>query len=1397
VVGEGAGILVLKRLSDALACGDEIHGLVQTVGLSNDMRGNLLSPEVEGQVRAMEAAYAAAGWSPDQVDLVECHGTGTPVGDAVELQSLRRIREQTPGIPGGTPIGSVKSNVGHLLTAAGAAGLVKILLALKHRTLPPQAHFREAAPDSPLHAGPFRVQTKAAPWEAPRDGRPRRAAVSAFGFGGINAHLLVEEFQGTRDEGRRARGRGFSVPRPSSLVPPEPVAIVGMDIRVGPLDGLRAFQEALFNGRPAFRRRPESRWRGADDFAFRLLGERGGNGAYLESVAVRPGEFGVPPREIPDILPQQLLMLQAAAGALADAGLSERTPRPRAGVAVGMDFDPEACAFHLRWSLENRVDEWRRRMGAEPADDGWLAALRDACGPPLTAARTLGALGGVVASRVAREFRLGGPSFTVSAEAASGLRALEIAVRSLRVGETDLHIAGAVDLAGDLRHVAATGLRAFGSGDRVRPFDASADGTLPGDGAAALVLKRLSDAKADGDRVYAVVRGLGFASGGGIDPVLPAPDVYARALRTALAEAGFAPETVGLVAAHGTGDSEEDPMEIAALREVLGGGGATPPHRDGEAARVALASAASVSGYVGAASGLISAAAAALCLFREILPPVPGFVEPAEPLRDAEAFHLPASPAYWFRNRVDGPRRAVAAAMTRDGNCGHVVLEAAAENDHGAVPEPVARQRRRPLGECPAALFVATGNTTEELFRKLDDLERHLRGPVGSGSSAAPDSLDAAARSWFRRNDPNDSGRGPALALVLRGRERIGRWLAEARRALSEGTPRKIVGPEGLAFFPKPLGPQGEVAFVYPGSGSHYVGMGRGLAVRWPDAVRSLDAETGHLRSQALPELYAPWRRSWSEGWEADAHRRIVSDPVHMLFGQVFHGSLVTRLANFFGIRPDAVIGYSLGETAGYFATGAWTGRGEMLRRMRETDLFRHILHGRCEAARAAWGIPPDADFRWRVAVFNRPADEVRRAMAGYPRTRLLIANTPEECVAGGDAEAVGALARDLGLAPIDLDGVTTVHCDAVLPAAEAYRALHLFPTAPPAGVRYYSAAFGEARAPTREGAADSILRQAADGFDFPRIVERAYADGVRIFLEMGPQASCKRMIGRILGDRPHTALSACVRGEDDELTILKFLGNLIAERVPVNLEALYGESAMPPENAVEPRLAGIAVIAGGPAPAPPPPPGIRLPRPAAPSNPKKGTEASLRDDGKRKTERIPMLSHDMENPVPTASEASFRDLVRNRWPPWKVLGPEFDIVDTFKARVRLPDEPLMLVDRILVVEGEKRGLGAGRVVTEHDVRPGAWYLDGDARRSAYRWRRDRRTCSCAATWASTTRSGAGAPTACWTPPSASTAACPGRARPSATTSTSTGSSAPAKPGCSSSNSTEPSTARR
>ena len=240
VVAEGAGMFVLKRLDEAQAHGDRIYGVVAGIGLSNDIHGDLLAPSSEGQLRAMRAAYDQAGWRPDDVDLIECHAAGTPVGDAVEAESLRTLWGKSGWQKRQCALGSVKSNIGHALTAAGAAGLLKVLLALKNTTLPPTANLTRPAPSLGLDDSPFRVLTEPEPWPRRGPDEPRRAAISGFGFGGINCHVLIEEYDRSC-----ATAKSKSVDHKRSTGPGGPVAIVGLSACFGPFQSKQAFEERV------------------------------------------------------------------------------------------------------------------------------------------------------------------------------------------------------------------------------------------------------------------------------------------------------------------------------------------------------------------------------------------------------------------------------------------------------------------------------------------------------------------------------------------------------------------------------------------------------------------------------------------------------------------------------------------------------------------------------------------------------------------------------------------------------------------------------------------------------------------------------------------------------------------------------------------------------------------------------------------------------------------------------------------------------------------------------------------------------------------------------------------------------------------------------------------------
>ncbi len=1342
VVGEGAGIFLLKRTEDALAHGDRIYGIIRGVGLANDVGGSLLAPSSEGQLRAMRAAYANCGWQPNQVDLVECHATGTQVGDATEFTSLRQLWGEARPAGDRCVIGSVKSNIGHLLTAAGAAALTKVLMAMAKETLPPTANFNTPQAGFQLADSPFSILQSEAPWPKRGDDIPRRAAVSAFGFGGINAHLLVEEYLPKKP------ARPFRSLKSRKAETQQPIAVVGMDARFGPWQSLSAFRERVFGRDPGHEPTPPKHWWGAEKSAW-FRTEVGAStdfkGYFLPECSATAEQFRIPPREMEEMLPQQLLMLQSAAAAMADAGL-DREEKLRTGVFVGISLDLNSTNFSFRWSIAEEVAGWQKQLGRQLSQTElteWTKSLQDAAGPPLTANRTMGALGSIVASRIAREFRLGGPSFTISNEDCSGLRALETACHLLTNKEIDQAMVGAVDLAGDLRATLGHhACRPFSSSGQYIPFDEQGDGGYPGEGAATLVLKRLEDAQRDGDRIYAVIKGIGTAGG---ELITPGTDTYRQSLERAYANADVEPTAVSYLEANASGNPAEDHEEAKLLADFFG-----PAKR-----HCAVASVKAEIGHSGAASGLAAMVRACLALHHELIPPSRSGELPFSELTGNSPLYLPRSPRYWLRNRAEGERLAGVSICSIDGTCSHVVLQGWQTD---AKEQPVE------LRPCPVAgaesLFALAGDSPEQLAKMLDLLRRQLNRPTGVD-------LDVIAREWHRQA-PTAKEKPLAMAMVARTREELHALLDQGARLLAsdssdEPLPEHPSLRDRLFYTTTPLGRQGKIAFVFPGSGNHFPGMGMELSARWPAVFRRQDMENLYLRDQFRPEQF----------WNGAPLAELNDDHQAVIFGQVATGCAMSDIVRSLGVQPQAVLGYSLGESAGLFALGAWHERDEMLKRMLHSSLFTNDLAGDCLAAKQTWGLQASDSIIWSIGVLEAPAEEVRQALKSTARVYLLIVNTPDECVIGGDAKSVERLVSQLGCRFFPLHGVTTVHCEVAKAVAEPYRQLHLFTTTPPPGVIFYSGAKGKSYPVNRESAAAAILAQALEGIDFPAVVKSAYKDGVRLFLEMGPGSSCSRMISRILAGRPHIARSACYPGIDQHSALLRLLAQLVAERVAIDLDPLYPPPADPlPVNTGQQRL---TVAIGGQQFKPPLPP-VAEPIAPAPLPAKQMVVSSPPETAKlhAKVSSLPAadsmaalindyaaaqearrLAHEaylrtseslsrsmadavalqlslqqqltaagvalvvddpLPAPVPSMTLPLFdreaclefaRGKVAN------ILGPAFAEADSFPTRVRLPDEPLMLVDRIVTLEGEAKGMGSGRVVTEHDILADAWYLDG------------------------------------------------------------------------------------
>ena len=1255
---EGAAFLVLERLADAEAAGHRILGVVRGIGLSNDGRGaGFLAPAEAGQRRAMEAAYASAGLRPADVSLLECHATGTPVGDATEVRSTAEVFAGCRDVP----VGSLKSNLGHLITAAGAAAVLKVLGAFEAGERPPTIHAED--PHPVLAGSPFRLLHELEPW--PSDG-PRRAAVSAFGFGGNDAHVILEQHEG------RARPR-----RPEALraeAPAPAVAVVALGARVA-------------GGRDA------------TDLACTVLGgeaprhEAGGlSGALGEELELPLEGLRFPPRDLRQTLPQQLLVMEAAREAVSRC---RELPRERTSVLVGMGCDAEIARYGTRWRLAGWARDWA--APAEP-DPAWLARARDVVIPVLEAAGVVGTMPNIPANRLNSLLDLGGPSFTVSAEERSGLVALELAARALRAGEIDAALVGAVEVASDVHRAAAEAVL-------------GPDRSLPGDAAVVLVLKRLEDARRDGEEVLALLPAA-------------APD---EAPGLALGEGGLnlAPQL----------------------------------------------------GHAHAASGLVHAAAAVLACSHAARPLGPG----------VEA--LPWLP-------VPGGRRATVRVRSLGGGSSAVGLRSADSPARPLLLQP------------PPRLHVFSGEDRAEVLEAL------------------------------RRGDEGDGG--PArLVLVARDAEELAARRERAEAVLSDAAPPA----PGVAFRERPIG--GELAFVFSGPAGAYRGMGGSLLLAFPSLLDrlargfpSLDLAAGWAFDLSRPEPRAV-DRLWGSSLLAQAHASLSRDVL--------------------GLSPAATVGFCSGETNALYAMGAWEDVEGLWRGIQEAGVYDRELGGELRVVRRAWG--EAGEVSWTSFRLLAPLDRVRAALAGEARVHLTIVNAPGDCVVGGEAAACARVVERVGRERArGLGYDLAVHCPEMAAYRDEYRALHHRPTRPVPGVRFYSQASLGHYQPTPDAAADALTNLALHAVDFPALVERAWADGVRVFLEHGPRGSCSRWIDRCLGEREHLAVPLDEAGHDPVEQAAFAVAELLAAGVAVDrdhFEAGLARAAtrpaaprgavlrrrlhpeplrlpplapaapvargdgdwdrsMPPAPPLPPVLAGTPPSrwsADGPgppapvaAPRPAPTPAARLaPRPPAVAPPaaSPGTGLGPVLDGLLAFQRQVAAVHDAflaeqatahrrflelqsraaaellrasglapdlqvetrqappgprpapswpaaplppakplaaPAPAPAAAappapapaavtaEAAAPDAVpggRPRGPAFtraqlevlasgrvsSVFGPLFERQDGFRRQVRMPEPPLLLADRVLGIDGEAGTLGLGTIWTETGVREDGWYL--------------------------------------------------------------------------------------
>ncbi|MEE1928871.1 polyketide synthase [Streptomyces sp. TRM 70351] len=572
-LGEGVGALLLKRLSSAVQAGDRVYATIRSCAVRQDARPGPFRRTTSAKLweDTLRAAYRAAAVPAGSVRYLESVGSGAAYETKAETAGAAEVLGRGAG--GAVAVGSVRDRLGHTLANAGLASVSKVALSLYHRTIPPSLDDERAPGTGPFGAA-FRIPRHAEGWGPDSCGVPRRAAVNGASVTGVLCHLVMEEHP------RNATG---PIPLPPAPAQPrrrasgaEPIAVLAHGGYFAGAPDADAFWRATLSGRDGMQSAPEALlnrrlYYSAGELS--LLQTYSDQVAPVEVPVTPPHGLGIDPRRYAELDGAQRTVLAVAnevfsrydASALKGPGLVAmgsnlsllRERQANSALAVE-DLESAVAALALPQGLsqdEEKALREKARTDFAGLSGLWSPTLIDSC------------LASGSAALVANEYGLNAVPVAVEAACASSLAALDVAIGALRGGTVDYAVAGGVELPCNvLDLVLCSSLRLL-SHDRIRPFDAAADGFTPGDGCALFLLKRYVDARRAGDPILGVIRGVGASSDA---RSLIAPDVegQAKAMRRAFEQVDFAPETIDYLEAHGTGTKVGDRAEIAAVSQV-------------------------------------------------------------------------------------------------------------------------------------------------------------------------------------------------------------------------------------------------------------------------------------------------------------------------------------------------------------------------------------------------------------------------------------------------------------------------------------------------------------------------------------------------------------------------------------------------------------------------------------------------------------------------------------------------------------------------------------------------------------------------------------------------------------------------------------------------------------
>ncbi|MCA1601958.1 MAG: SDR family NAD(P)-dependent oxidoreductase [Acidobacteria bacterium] len=922
----------------------------------------------------------------------------------------------------------------------------------------------------------------------------------------------------------------------SPVSSPFDVAIIGLSCMFPKAKDLPGFWHNILNKVNGITEVPKERWdielyfdpdRRAPDKVYSRWG------GFLDERAFDPVRYGMPPNSVPSVEPLQLLVLEAARDALEDAGyLNQPFDREHTSVILGVGGG--IGDLGLGYSFRSLLPYFVGHADGTAAADRMINQLDGDLLPQWTEDSFAGLLLNVAAGRVANRFDLGGSNYTVDAACASSLAALRLAIGELESRSSNMVIVGGADtMQGPFSYLCFSKTQALSPTGQCKTYDESADGIVISEGIAIAVLKRLEDAERDGDHIYAVIKSVGSSSDGK-DKGLTAPRPIGQihALERAYAKAGFTPDTVSLVEAHGTGTVVGDRTEVESLTKVF-------QHAGAETQSCALGSVKSMIGHTKCTAGMAGLVKAALALSQKILPPTASVTKPNPNANFPQSpFYLNTEVRPWIKRPDGTPRRAGVSAFGFGGTNFHAVLE-----EYSPV-RGESEEALTLLREWPAELLLWRGQSLDEITGSLDQIETAIK------EGAAPLLRDVAAAVCRTQGR---GGETHCLAIVASSLEDLETKIAWAKISLNKGD-GSFRDPRGIYYSAKPLGPDGKVAFVFPGQGSQSVNMLRDLVVAYP-GLRSVfehaNQSLGNRLGKPLSEFIFP-QPTFSSEEKTDAEAAVTrTDIAQPAMGAA--DVAVYRLLSDLGVQPEIVCGHSYGEYVALCAAGV----------IRFEDLIRiSEARGRF-IMKAAEGEPGT------MAAIDAGESVVSPVVDMVAGASIANLNSPQQTVISGTPAGVAEVLRRLseqGVAGRLIRVSCAFHSNLVAGAREPLREFLDNITFRPPRLPVFSNTIAAPHSTDPDEIRTQLVEHLVRPVRFADEVNAMYEAGARIFVEIGPGKILTGLVERTLGGRSFLAVAMDQPGRHGLLHLMHALAQLATAGVKFHSYKLF-------EGRVEQRL--------------------------------------------------------------------------------------------------------------------------------------------------------------------------------------------------------------------------------